>query len=469
MPRFSISDLKPGATVHMIGIGGISMSGLSGMLLDAGYRVTGSDAKASRITEELAAKGAHITIGQSADNIESPDLVCYTAAIADDNPELVRARELGVPVIERAELLGAVMELYRYPIAVAGTHGKTTTTSMLSLVLLAAEVDPTILVGGELPEIGGNYRIGKKEFLPFEACEYVESFLHFRPFLSIITNVEEDHLDYFSDINHIISSFQKFASLTSPDGGIIVCSDDKNAKKVVQNDEHKIIYYSFDDQKADYYAKDVEISPEGYPSFVIMQGERRVTEVHLQVAGRHNILNALAVTAAAEFFHIDSRAIRRGLENFRGTKRRFEKIGVYHGADLVDDYAHHPTEIETTLSAAKKMPYDRVIVAFQPHTYTRTKALLHDFARVLPMADKVLIADIYAAREKYDGSIHACDLAAEILDAVYINDLSAMARYLQKELKEGDLFISMGAGDIWKVSYALRDMAQTEDKSGAGQ
>ena len=462
MHRFSISDIKPGAAVHMIGIGGISMSGLSGMLLDAGYKVTGSDAKTSPIIDELIDKGAEIAIGQSADNIKSPDLVCYTAAIAQDNPELVRARELGVPVIERAELLGAVMELYRYPIAVAGTHGKTTTTSMLSLVLLAAETDPTILVGGELPEIGGNYRIGKKDYLPFEACEYVESFLHFRPFLSIITNVEEDHLDYFSDINHIISSFQKFASLTSPEGGIIVCYDDKNACKVVQNSQQKIMYYSYEDEKADYYAKNITISDEGYPKFDIMQGERKVLSLQMHVAGRHNILNALAVTAAGEFLKIDRRAIKRGLEMFKGTKRRFEKIGFYHGAALVDDYAHHPTEIKTTLASAKKMPYDRVVLAFQPHTYTRTKALLDYFAEVLPMADKVLIADIYAAREKYDGSIHACDLAAKIPGCVYINDLEAMTQYLKKELREGDLFISMGAGDICKVAYALRDAEDAE-------
>ena len=269
MQQFKISDLKPGSHIHMIGIGGISMSALAHMLIDFGFRVSGSDTKSSHLTDGLAAQGAEIFIGQSADNISTPDLVCYTAAISETNPELIAARSLPVPVIERAELLGALMELYQYPIAIAGTHGKTTTTSMMSLVLLEANTDPTILVGGELPQIGGNFRLGKRDYLSFEACEYVESFLHFKPFLSIITNVEEDHLDYFSDINHIISSFQKFASLTSPYGCIIVCSDDKHACEVVQNVDKKVIFYGLKTKNADYTATDIQIDPMGFPHFTV--------------------------------------------------------------------------------------------------------------------------------------------------------------------------------------------------------
>ena len=455
MPQFAISDLKPGATVHMIGIGGISMSALAHMLLDFGYHVSGSDAQATHLTQALEAKGANIYIGQSADNIQNPDLVCYTAAISPANPELQKARTLSVPVIERAELLGALMTLYQYPIAVAGTHGKTTTTSMLSLVLLEADTDPTILVGGELPQISGNFRIGKKDYLPFEACEYVESFLHFHPFLSIITNVEEDHLDYFSDINHIISSFRKFASLTSPSGCIIVCSDDKNACQVVQNTDKKVVFYGLKESFADYTATDLVIDEKGFPHFTVSyHGEAKVS-LSLKVAGTHNILNALAVTAAAEFLGLPMDAVKRGLESFGGTKRRFEHIGKYNGCDIVDDYAHHPTEIKATLDAVKKMGYQKTWVVFQPHTYTRTSSLLHEFSEVLPIADQVLITDIYPAREVYDGSIHSCDLAALIPGSVYINDMGAICRYLKERIQPGDLLITMGAGNVNTIAYQM--------------
>ncbi len=455
MPQFTISDLKPGASVHMIGIGGISMSALAHMLLDFGYRVSGSDAKASHLTDDLEKAGAKIHIGQSADNIETPDLVCYTAAISPANPELQKARTLSIPVIERAELLGALMALYRYPIAVAGTHGKTTTTSMLSLVLLEADTDPTILVGGELPQISGNFRLGSRDYLPFEACEYVESFLHFHPFLSIITNVEEDHLDYFSDINHIISSFRKFASLTSPSGCIIVCSDDKNACQVVQNTDKKVVFYGIQEPNADYRPGNLVIDKAGYPHFTVLHKGEPLVELDLKVAGNHNIQNALAVTAVADFLGLSMDAVKRGLESFTGTKRRFEHLGKINGCEIVDDYAHHPTEIRTTLESAKKMGYRDTWVVFQPHTYTRTSSLLHEFAEVLPLADHVMIADIFPAREVYDGTIHSCDLTALIPGAIYMSDMSAIARYLKEHVKEGDLLITMGAGDVNKIAYEL--------------
>lgn len=452
-----MSTLKPGSHVHMIGIGGISMSALAHMLMDFGYRISGSDAKATKLTDDLAAAGAVIHIGQCAENIKQPDLVCYTAAISEDNPELVKARSLDVPVIERAELLGALMKLYEYPIAIAGTHGKTTTTSMMSLILLAANADPTILVGGELSQIGGNFRLGGKKYLPFEACEYVESFLHFHPFLSIITNVEEDHLDYFKDINHIISSFRKFASLTSSHGCIIVCSDDKNICEVVQNIQKNVVSYGLKDPNADYTAKDIRINHKGCAAFTVYKKGMPLVEIQLSVAGEHNILNALAVTAAAEFLELPMEAVQQGLLEFGGTKRRFEKVGVYNGCDIMDDYAHHPTEIRATLTAAKSMGYQRIWTVFQPHTYSRTKHLLKEFSEVLPLSDKVMIADVYPAREVYDGTIHACDLAAKIPGSVYMSDMYAIARYLKANLEPGDLLITMGAGDVNKIAYALRE------------
>ena len=457
MQEFKMSQLKPGAHVHMIGIGGISMSALAHMLIDFGYRVSGSDAKASNLTDDLAAAGAVIQIGQHAENIEHPDLVCYTAAISEENPELVKARSLGVPVIERAELLGALMRLYEYPIAIAGTHGKTTTTSMMALVLLAAKTNPTILVGGELPQIGGNFRLGDKKYLPFEACEYVESFLHFHPFLSIITNVDEDHLDYFSDINHIISSFSKFASLTSPLGCNIVCSDDKNIRQVVQNVEKKVIFYGMEDPDADYTAENIVMDDSGCASFTVVSHGKKVVDLTMNVAGKHNILNALAVTAAAEFLGLPMEAVKEGIQAFGGTKRRFEKIGTVNGCDIIDDYAHHPTEIKATLDTAKSMGYQRVWTVFQPHTYSRTKHLLDEFAKVLSDSDKVMIADVYPAREQYDGTIHSCDLAAKIPGSIYMSDMYAIARYLKEHVKEGDLLITMGAGDVNKIAYALRE------------
>lgn len=455
MHPFTMSQLKPNSKIYMIGIGGISMSAIAHMLVDFGYRVSGSDAKSSHITDMLKGMGADVRIGQKADNIDDPDLVCYTAAISKTNPELVKARTLGVPVLERAELLGALMEYYKYPIAVAGTHGKTTTTSMLSLVLLAADTDPTILVGGELAQIGGNFRLGKRDYLALEACEYVESFLHFKPFLSIITNVEEDHLDYFSNINHIISSFRKFASLTSPHGCNIVCSDDKNVCQVVQNVDKKVVSYGLEDKNADYTAADIVTESDGSQKFSVCRHGEAIANIRLKVAGRHNILNALAVTAAADFLGLPMSAVERGLADFSGAKRRFEHIGSINGCDVVDDYAHHPTEIRETLAAARSMGYKKIWAVFQPHTYSRTRTLLDDFAQTLALVDHVLIADVYPARESYDGTIHSCDLAAKIRGAVYINDMKAIERYLKENVGKGELLITLGAGDVNKIGYDL--------------
>lgn len=453
---FSLSNIPEQGYIHMIGIGGISMSGIAEILLNLGYKVSGSDSKSSTHTDLLKQNGADIIIGQSANNITNPDLVCYTAAILDDNPELMRARELKIPAIERAELLGGLMEKYKYPIAVAGTHGKTTTSSMLSLVLLAANTDPTILIGGDLKQIGGNYRIGKNDYLSFEACEYVESFHHFRPFVSIITNIEEDHMDYFRDLNHIITSFVKFTSLTSKKGCNIVCIDENTTQSIVQNVERKCITYGISNKTVDYAAENISLSADGRPTFDICHDGKVVINVSLNVAGNHNICNALGVTAACEFLGIDPKAIKQGLEEFGGTKRRFDKLGKTEtGVEIVDDYAHHPTEIKTTLETAKKMGYSNVWVVFQPHTYTRTKAFLEDFSTSLSIADRTVIADIYPAREKYDGTIHSCDLAALIKGAVYMNDFNSIESYILENATAGDLVITMGAGNICDLGYSL--------------
>lgn len=455
MKENKLAGIPTNGYIHMIGIGGISMSALAHMLKFLGYRVSGSDRTETRVTESLKTAGIELCIGHSADAVCDPDLVCYTAAIPKDNPELVKARSLGIPVMERAELLGQLMKLYKYPVAVAGTHGKTTTTSMLSLVLLEANLDPTILVGGELSQIGGNYKIGAKDYLVFEACEYVESFLHFNPYISIITNVEEDHLDYFSGISHIISAFERFARLNSPDGCIIVCSDDKNALTVVQNIEKKVIKYGLISTNNDFFAGNAHFNTSGKTEVDIFEHGEFVIKLELSVHGDHNVRNALGAYAAARTLGIDAETAKRGLEAFGGTKRRFETLGKTYGFTVIDDYAHHPTEIRSTLETAKSIADGNVWCIFQPHTYSRTKAFLGEFAEALSIADRTIIADVYPAREKYDGTIHSCDLASLIPDSVYINDLGAIVKYVAKNAKPGDMVITMGAGDIFKVGYEL--------------
>ncbi len=455
MKENKLTALPKDAYIHMVGIGGISMSALAHMLKFFGYRVTGSDRTETDIVKRLTASGIDVCIGHCPEAICDPDLVCYTAAIPEDNPELVKAKSLGIPIMERAELLGQLMKLYKFPIAVAGTHGKTTTTSMLSLVLLEASLDPTILVGGELSQIGGNYKIGAKDYLVFEACEYVESFLHFNPYISIITNVEEDHLDYFTDISHIITAFKSFARLNSPDGCIIVCSDDKNTLTVVQNIEKRIVKYGLVGRNNDFYAENVHLNTSGKTELDVFEHGEFSIRLELAVHGDHNVRNALGAFAAARELGIEPQAIKRGLEAFGGTKRRFEKLGEVGGFTVIDDYAHHPTEIKSTLTTAKTLTKGDVWCIFQPHTYSRTKAFLNDFAEALSIADKVVLADVYPAREKYDGTIHSCDLAALMRNCAFINDFDAIKRYVLDRAKPGDLVFTMGAGDIYKVGKEL--------------
>ncbi len=457
MNDFQIKNLKPGSHIHMIGIGGISMSAIAHMLLYFGYTVSGSDRTKTNLTDKLEALGVKIFEGQKPKNIETPDLVCYTAAIAKNDPELLCAKEKGIPCLERAQLLGQLMTLYRHPIAVAGTHGKTTTTSMLALILMAAELDPTILVGGELPQINGNYKIGTKDYLVCEACEYVESFLNFKPFLSIITNIEADHLDYFGTLNNIITAFEKFARLNSPNGYIIVCSDDKYTQSVVQNIETSVLTYAIFDPKADFIAKNIKNNDFGGVSFDIYLHGEKYLSLNMHIAGEHNVYNATGAAAAAYALGIDKNAIKAGLEEFGGTKRRFEKVGKFSGVTVIDDYAHHPTEIKATLKTAKELNFNRVWCVFQPHTYSRTLNLFDDFKEVLPLADNLIIADVYSAREKYTGKIHSCDLALSIPKAVYMNDFSAICRYIKENAQDGDAVLTVGAGDVFKIGKMLTE------------
>ncbi len=457
MNDFHMTQLKPNAKIHFIGIGGISMSGLAHICLKEGYCVSGSDAGSSPILARLAEAGAVIYKGHDAQNCVGADLVVYTAAIKDDNPELVYARENDIRNMERSVFLGGVMRTYSDCICIAGTHGKTTTTSMMSHVLLAQDCDPTILIGGELDEIGGNYRLGKSNCFLTEACEYHSSFLEFFPKYAVITNVDEDHLDYFRDLEHIKETFRAYAALPGKDGYVLACGDDKNTMDCVNATDAQVITFGTDAvndvHPTAVYTKNNCLCFE-------LEASGKTLTVQLQVAGKHNLLNALACFAVGKAMGLDPETVKRGVESFSMVHRRFEKKGVINGALIVDDYAHHPTEIKCTLEAAKQVADGRVIVAFQPHTYTRTYTLLNEFANAFYNADEVLVFDIYAAREKDTGLIHARDLAQKLqqngVNASYAEGgFDAAVQNLKSALTPGDILLTMGAGNIFKVGEML--------------
>ena len=455
---YQIDFSKP-AWLHFIGIGGISMSGLAEVLLGAGFRVSGSDSSASPLTESLKAKGAEIIIGQSADNI-SPEMDCivYTAAIRPDNPEFAAAASSGVPMLTRAELLGEIMRNYEVPIAVAGTHGKTTTTSMCAHVLMEGGLDPTISVGGILPSIGGNIRVGNSGTFITEACEYTNSFLSFYPKVELILNVDADHLDFFKDLDDIAASFHRFALLLDENGTLIINRDTQKYGTVTEGLRCHLVTCSMEGD-ADYTAKDITFDEFGCAAFSCEERGSVLGTFVLRVPGIHNVSNALAVIALGRLLGIPVEQIARGLEGFEGTDRRFQKKGEFRGVTVIDDYAHHPTEIRATLAAAGKYPHRELWVAFQPHTYSRTRDHLDSFAEVLSGADHVVLADIYAAREKNTIGISSDDIRKKLTDAgcdaVYLPAFTEIEEYLQSHMKAGDLLITMGAGDIVKVGENL--------------
>lgn len=441
--------------VHFIGIGGVSMSAIAKVLLHNKIKVTGSDFALSASTEELISLGAEVVIGHSADNIKNPDLVVYTAAISDDNPELVCAREKGIETISRAAMLGRIMKDYKKAISVAGTHGKTTTTSMMSYVLMKAELDPTVMVGGNLDILNGNFRMGESEYFLTESCEYCRSFLEFFPTVGIILNVEEDHLDYYKDLDDIKSAFSDFSKLIPSDGILVVCAEDPEAVECSESALCKVLSYGF--EKGDYLAKNITFDDFGYPSFDVFKNDEKLCSLTLNVVGRHNVLNATAVLVASLAMGIDIKHIKEGLESYKGTKRRFEKKGHCNGALIVDDYAHHPTEIKAAFDSVKKIKHNTVWCIFQPHTYTRTKALFDDFVKILSRVDRVIITDIYAAREKDTGLVSSKDLADKIPGSIYIKSFDEIASFMKENAQRGDIIITMGAGDVVKIGDMIKD------------
>lgn len=445
--------------VHFIGIGGISMSGLAEILLDEGFQVSGSDARESALTRHLESLGARVFYGQRPENIlPGTDLAVYTAAIHPDNPEYAAAKAAGIPMLTRAELLGQIMKNYRLPIAVAGTHGKTTTTSMASEILLEARRDPTISVGGILPSIGGNIRVGGSETFITEACEYTNSFLSFFPKIGIILNMDADHLDFFKDIQDIRRSFRKFAELIPADGTLIIDRDTPAWETVAEGLPCRVITYSLKED-ADYTAREIQFDQEGHPSFTAFRGSESLGRFSLKIPGRHNVSNALAAIALADLLGIKEDDVRRGFLRFHGADRRFQYKGTFQGVTVIDDYAHHPTEIRATLEAAQNYPHKALWCVFQPHTYTRTKALFSQFAQALSLADHVVLADIYAARETDTLGISSEALAAAVsdlgTDSVYLPSFEAIEEFLKKNCSPGDLLITMGAGDVVNIGEKL--------------
>ncbi len=455
---YKINFQKP-IHIHFIGIGGISMSGLAEILLKEGFSVSGSDSKESALTKQLIEKGAHIIYGQKASNItDDIDCVVYTAAISRDNAELIEAVARKIPMLTRAELLGQLMKNYDTPIAVSGTHGKTTTTSMISHILLEGDLDPTISVGGILKAIGGNIRVGNSGTFITEACEYTNSFLHFFPKISVILNIEEDHLDFFKDLEDIRHSFHQFAALLPPDGTLVINGDIKDHTEIYDGLSCHIVTYG-SSSTLDYSAANICYDEKGCVSFDLLKHGEMTEHIVLSVTGDHNVSNALSAIAVAELLHIPMDTIKKGLFSFSGTDRRFEYKGMLNGITIVDDYAHHPTEITATLKAAQHYPHNSLWCVFQPHTYTRTKAFFYEFADALSHADHLVLADIYAARETDTLGISSANLAKEVkksgTDAHYFSSFKEIEAFLKAHCVPGDLLITMGAGDVVTVGEEL--------------
>lgn len=451
-----IDKTKP---IHLIGIGGTSMSGIAEIVLNMGYKVTGSDRTLSSTTEKLSANGIKIFDGHYASNVEGASLVIYTAAIKQDNPELVRAHELGITTLERADFLGELTKLYNKTICVSGTHGKTTTTSMISLAFVEDDKDPSVQVGAELRGLNNeNYRVGKSDYFVIESCEYVRSFLKFHPQTAIVLNIEEDHLDYYKDLEDIKSAFKDFVDLLPQDGFAIYNLDDSDCVDVCKNVKCNKISFGIKNSNADFRAENISTNNDGIYTYDVCYADQK-HHVTLGTHGYHNIYNSLACIATAVSHGLNIENVIKALQNFTGASRRFEYVGEYNGAKIYDDYAHHPTEIKATLEAASKMPHKRIVAIFQPHTYTRTKALFDEFSDAFTDADELILLDIYAAREKDTLGISSKMLVDKINEkygnAKYIPTLEEATEYLKTDIKDGDILMTVGAGTVTKIGYMI--------------
>ncbi|MEG0180445.1 MAG: UDP-N-acetylmuramate--L-alanine ligase [Peptostreptococcaceae bacterium] len=445
--------------IHFIGIGGISMSALAEICLNKGYKVSGSDIGKSAMTEKLQSQGAKIYIGQKKDNIvDGLDMVVYTAAIHPENEELMASKDKNILTINRAAFLGQIMREYKNSIAVSGTHGKTTTTSMLSTIFGCTNLDPTILVGGNLKSIGGNVKIGNSENFITEACEYVDSFLNFNPKIAIVLNIEADHLDYFSGIEEIKASFNKFGKLLPKEGHFVINGDSDNTDGILHDVKATVIKYGKESFN-DVIIKNIHFNDNGYGSFNLSYFGKELGNFQLSVPGVHNIYNATSAIIVSIVSGISIDNIKQSIIKYTGVGRRFETKGTYKDALIVDDYAHHPTELKATLAAAKKLKKSNLWCVFQPHTYSRTKSLLNEFGEAFYSADKVIITDIYAARETDPGDIHSKDLVEKLyhnnVDVIYISKFEDIVKYLKENLQPNDLLITAGAGPVYQIGESL--------------
>ena len=441
--------------IHFIGIGGSGMFPLAQILHGKGYYLTGSDNNETDTLQMVREMGIPVTLGQRAENIEGADLIVHTAAIMDDNPELIAARASGVPTIERSVLLGEISAWYPAAICVSGTHGKTTTSSMTTQILLDAGLDPTCVIGGKLPAIHGGGRIGKSSAMVCEACEFVDTFLKLHPDIAVILNIDADHLDYFKTMENLIASFHKFASMATR--AVIANGDDQNTLKALKDLDRRIITFGYASIN-DYYPANIEHVDGVTISFDLCRDSEILTPIRLHVPGDHNILNAIAACIAAHEVGASWEQCAKGLDAFHGAQRRFEVLGKFGGITVADDYGHHPTEITATLTAAKKLPFKRVWAVHQPFTYSRTAMLLDDFAKALSIADRVVLSEIMGSREKNTWNIYAKDLAEKIPGCVWFPEFPEIADYVVAHAEPGDLIITLGCGDVNKCAHMMVDL-----------
>ena len=457
----NIDNIKKYKNIHMIGIGGISMSGIAEILVNWGFNVSGSDRTDSEILHTLEKAGVKIFIGHKAQNVEGSDCVVFTAAINRDNPELIYAKELGIPVIERSDFLGELTRCYQNTIAISGTHGKTTTTSLVSLCFMEAQMDPSIQVGAIIKELNGNYRVGNSENFIIEACEYVESFLKFTPKSEIILNIDNDHLDYYQNIENIKKAFIKYVKLLPQDGHLIINADDSNCLDLPVYSKASAIKYGIENDDVDFLAKNIIFNIDGFPEFDVYKLGEFYGHFELSIPGKHNVLNALACIALCDTYGINKSYIQTAFKKFSGANRRFEFKGTVNGAKVYDDYGHHPTEVLATAKALNNKKYNKSWVVFQPHTYSRTFNLLDDFAHALLSFDNIIVTDIYAARETNAYNISSKDLADAIIklgkDAKYIPSLDDCASFLKNNVKENDIVLTLGAGTVTNIGPMIVD------------
>ncbi len=448
--------------IHFVGIGGSGICPIAEILLHKGYQISGSDLNESDTLDRVKTYGIPVYMGHRPENVGDAQCVVYTSAAKPDNPELVEARRRGIPTLERSEMLGMLSDRFREMVGIAATHGKTTTSSMLTQITLEAGRDPSAIIGGKLPLLGSNSRVGKSQLLVCEADEYKDTFLHLHPAVAVLLNLEVDHLDYFKDLDHIVRSFHQYAEQTRE--AVIFNGESENLRRALQGISGKRLVSFGLGSNNDYWPGEITPRERTQRSFTLMHGSEALGRVDLQVPGMHNVLDAVAAGAAAHVLGISGEDICRSLSRFTGTHRRFELLGNFGGIQIADDFAHHPTELRATLTTAMEMGYREVWAIFQPHTYSRTYDLLEDFAQALAIPDHVIMTEILAVREENVYGIHTSDLAAKIPGSVWFSSFAAIEDYVMERAQPGDLILTLGGGDIYKCANQLVDRYRAREE-----